>query len=421
MIVVVGIFIVRLFYLQIIDKENQQLAKANVLRQTTVYPARGLVYDRNGKLIIDNQKEYDLWVVPDQVHEMDTAGFCQLVGIPDTVFKSQMQKAFDYSRYKPSLFIKSLSVDQYAAIEEELYLFPGFYGQVRTVRAYPYDAGAQLLGYISEVTPKQIEDDSYYRPGDYIGTGGLEQFYEKDLRGEKGTKYILVDVHNREMGSFDNGKFDTLAVPGENITSSIDIDLQQYGEQLMQGKSGSIVAIEPKTGQVLCLVSSPTYNPNLLTGQDRGKNFAALLDDSTKPLFVRPLKAAYPPGSTYKPALALVGLQLGSIKYNSSYVCPGGYSIGKLTVKCDAVHGLVPNVDAAIQFSCNTYFCNYFRRTIDYDLFDSVAQGLNYWKNQLNYFSLGKKTGIDLPVKDTASFPALPITIKFMESAAGIR
>jgi penicillin-binding protein 2 len=396
-IVIVSIYVARLFYIQVVDKDYKQLANANVLRQVTVFPARGLVYDRNGKLIIDNQKEYDLWVIPGQVKNLDTLGFCDLVGINDTTFRETLTKAYQYSRFKPSLFIKGISVEKYAAIQEELYLFPGFFGQVRTVRAYPYHSAAHLLGYISEVTPKQITNSiGYYKQGDYIGTGGIEQWYEPSLRGVKGTRFVLVDVHNREQGSFNEGKFDTAAIPGKSIISTIDIDLQHYGELLMQGKTGSIVAIEPRTGEVLCMVSSPTYDPSLLTGQNRGKNFRALLVDSLNPLFVRPLKAAYPPGSTYKPTLALVGLQEGSIHENSTYSCPGAYYSGNLRVKCDH-SGFVNDLPYAIQHSCNSFFCSYFRKTIDLDSSRSVAEGLNGWKEMLATFRIGTKTGIDLP------------------------
>lgn len=397
-VVVVVIFIARLFYIQVIDADYKQLANANVLRQVTVFPARGLVFDRNGKLIIDNQKEYDLWVIPGQVKDIDTLGFCDLVGMSDTLFRETLKKAFAYSRYKPSLFAKGISVEKYAAIQEELYLFPGFYGQVRTVRAYPFKSAAHVVGYISEVNQRQIDaSNGYYRPGDYIGTGGIEQSYEKELRGVKGTRFTLVDVHNREQGSFNEGKFDTAAIPGYNMISSLDMDLQRFGESLMKGKIGSIVAIEPGTGEVLAMVSSPTYDPDLLTGQERTKNFVKMLNDSLKPLFSRPMKAPYPPGSTYKPTLALIGLQEGSIYPGSSYPCPGAYTVGKLRVKCDEVHGMVPNLSSAIQHSCNTYFCNYFRKTIDYDKNRSVADGLDYWKKMLADFGLGVKTGIDLP------------------------
>lgn len=397
MVIVVVIFVARLFYLQIVNKEYKQLANANVLRQVTVFPARGLVFDRNGKLIIDNQKEYDLWVIPGQVKELDTLGFCDLLGISDTTFRETLRKASQYSRYKPSLFVKGISVEKYATVQEELYLFPGFYGQVRTVRAYPFHSAAHTLGYISEVTPRQIEQSNgYYRQGDYVGTGGIEQRYEKVLRGEKGTRFVLVDVHNREQGSFNEGKFDTAAIPGFNMISSLDITLQTYGEQLMKGKVGSIVAIEPATGEVLAMVSSPSYDPSLLTGQDRGKNFRKLLIDSLNPLFNRPIKAAYPPGSTYKPTLALIGLQEGSIHEFSTYNCPGAYYVGSLRVGCHH-SGFVPGVSNAIQHSCNSYFCNYFRRTIDHDSTKNVAQGLDNWKAALATFGIGVKTGIDLP------------------------
>ncbi len=394
---VIVIFIVRLFFLQIVNKDYQQLAKSNVLREVTVFPARGLVFDRNGKLIIDNQKEYDLWVVPNQVKDLDTAGFCELVGMSDTSFRRTFDKAVKYSRFKPSLIAKGLSVDKYASIQEELYLFPGFYGQVRTVRAYPFKSAAHVLGYISEVNQKQIErGGGYYKSGDYIGTGGIEQSYEKELRGIKGTRFVLVDVHNREQGSFNDGRFDTAAVPGSNMVSSLDIELQGYGEKLMKGKIGSVVAIEPKTGEILSMISSPTYDPDLLTGQDRAKNFKVLLNDSLKPLFVRPLKAAYPPGSTYKPSLALVGLQEGAIDYNTTYPCPGAYYVGPLRVGCHH-SGFVPNVAVAIQFSCNSYFCNTFRRLVDDKPFKTVGEGVDYWKKMMATLGLGVKTGIDLP------------------------
>ncbi|MBK6485068.1 MAG: penicillin-binding protein 2 [Chitinophagales bacterium] len=397
MIVVVFIFIARLFYLQVINKDYKQLANANVLRQVTVFPARGLVFDRNGKLIIDNQKEYDLWVIPGQVKELDTLGFCDLLGITDTIFRETLRKASAYSRYKPSLFVKGISVEKFATVQEELYLFPGFYGQVRTVRAYPYHSAAHTLGYISEVTPKQIaQSNGYYKQGDYIGTGGIEQSYEKALRGVKGTRFVLVDVHNREQGSFNQGKFDTAAIPGKNMISSIDIELQQYGEQLMNGKVGSVVAIEPRTGEVLAMVSSPSYDPALLTGQERGKNFRKLLMDSLTPLFVRPIKAAYPPGSTYKPTLALIALEEGAIREFTTYPCPGAYYVGSLRVGCHH-SGFVPGVSNAIQHSCNSYFCNYFRRVIDHDSTLTVAQGLDKWKAMLATFGIGVKTGIDLP------------------------
>jgi penicillin-binding protein 2 len=394
---VVVIYVLRLLFLQVVAKDYQELAKTNVLREVTVFPARGLVYDRTGKLIVDNQKEYDLWVVPGQVRDLDTTGFCELVGIADTTFNRLLSKATKYSKYKPSLMVKGLSVDKYASIQEELYLFPGFYGQVRTVRAYPFQSAAHVLGYISEVNQKQIEaSQGYYRSGDYIGTGGIEQSYEKQLRGIKGTRFVLVDVHNREQGSFNEGKFDTAAVPGMNMTSSLSIELQRYGEQLMAGKIGSAVAIEPKTGEILAMVSSPSYDPELLTGRDRAKNFKALLNDTLKPLFVRPLKAAYPPGSTYKPSLALVALQSGAMEFASTYPCPGAYYVGSLRVGCHHA-GFVPNVEVAIQHSCNSYFCLSLRRVLDDDQFTGVADGLDYWKKMMATMGIGVKTGIDLP------------------------
>lgn len=396
-VAVVILFALRLFQIQVLSKNYQQLARNNVLREVTVFPPRGLVYDRKGKRIVDNQNEYDLWVVPSQVAPFDTAAFCSLTGISETTLRSSLKKAASYSRYKPSLLVKGISVERYAAIQEELYLFPGFFGQVRTVRAYPYRAAAHLLGYIGEVSARQLEQgDGYYRMGDYIGISGIEQAYEAELRGRKGTRFVLVDVHNRDQGAFAEGSFDTVAIPGANLITTIDIDLQQYGELLLRNKVGSIVAIEPATGEVLALVSSPTYDPSLLTGMERSRNFQQLATDSLRPLFVRPLKAAYPPGSTFKPAMALAALQVGSINPQSSYACGGAYSVGSLSVACHHA-GFVPDVPTAIQYSCNSYFCHIFRRTIDDRRFASTAAGLDEWKTLLNALGIGRPTGIDLP------------------------
>jgi penicillin-binding protein 2 len=393
----IAIYIIKLFYLQVIDTSYKQLAKNTVLRRVTIFPARGLIYDRNHNLLVENQAEYDLMVVPGQMQKIDTNLLCSLINISDSDFKINLQKAREYSKYKPSLFVRGLSTDQYAKLEEELYLFPGFYADVRTVRKYDYPNAAHVLGYISEVSQKQIDGSKgYYQPGDYIGVNGIEDSYEKELRGQRGTKYVVVDVHNREQGSFGNGALDTLAISGKNLITSIDIKLQQYGEELMQGKVGSVVAIEPETGEILALISSPEYDPDSLTGNYRAKNFKALLNDPMHPLFDRPLKAAYPPGSTFKAINALIGLQTGGIEPQFGVVCNGGYNVGSLHVGCHP-HPPIDNLEAAIQYSCNTYFCTYFRRTIDLPQFHGVAQGLDTWHHYANGAGLGVKLGIDLP------------------------
>ncbi|MCS6917195.1 MAG: penicillin-binding protein 2 [Chitinophagales bacterium] len=396
-VAVVIVYVLRLFQLQVLSKNYQQLARNNVLREVTVFAPRGLIYDRKGKLIVDNQNEYDLWVVPSQVQAFDTAAFCSLIGISDSLLRLTLKKAAAYSRFKPSLLLKGISVEKYAAIQEELYLFPGFFGQVRTVRAYPHQGAAHLLGYIGEVSQSQIEQGGgYYRMGDYIGISGLEQFYENELRGRKGSRFVLVDVHNREQGAFAGGSFDTAAIPGYNLLTTLDMDLQLYGELLMKNKVGSIVAIEPATGEVLALVSSPAYDPSLLTGMERTRHFRQLASDSLRPLFVRPLKAAYPPGSTFKPAVALAAMQLGSITPRTGYSCAGAYSVGSLSVACHHA-GYVADVQTAIQYSCNSYFCHIFRKTIDDSRFNQTAEGLDQWKKVMDALGIGRRTGIDLP------------------------
>ena len=393
---VLFVFVVRLFYMQVWDASNSQKAKNISIRELTVYPSRGLIYDRNGKLILYNKAEYDIMVIPREVKAMDTMGFCNLTGIDLETFRSNLKLARKYSPVLASVFLKSFSPEQYAALQEEMYLFPGFYGQLRTVRGYNYEAAGHVLGYISEATPEQIKKDAYYRNGDYTGIGGLEQQYEKFLRGKKGVRNVLVDNRGREIGQFEHGDYDSAAVAGQNIISTLDIDLQMYGEKLMQGKTGSVVAIEPSSGEILSMISSPAYNPNLLSGRDRGKNYKVLQDDPLKPLFFRPIKASYPPGSIYKPLLALIGLQEGMIDPDASYNCPGAYFVGKLRVGCHH-KGFLNNMKEAIQHSCNAYFCNYFRKVIDNNKYKTVAQGLDSWKSYLSSFSIGVKTGVDLP------------------------
>ncbi len=396
-IIIAVIFILRLLFIQVLNKDYQQLANNNVLRKVTLYPSRGLIYDRNGKLILFNQAEYDLLVIPGQLKKFDTLNLCQILGIETVSFKKDLLKAYTYSRFKPTVIVKGIQPELYAQLQEDMFLYPGFYTQVRTVRTYPFPAAAHVLGYISEVTPKQIEkSEGYYQQGDYIGTGGLEQYYEKVLRGRKGVKYVLVDVHNREQGSFNDGQLDTLPIAGTNMYTSIDIDLQQYGERLMQGKVGSVVAIEPSTGEVLAMISSPSYDPRLLTGRDRGKNFSKLYADSLKPLFNRPLKASYPPGSIYKPLLGLIGMQEESIFSNTTYSCPGAYYVGSLRVGCHH-SGFVSDIIEAVQHSCNAYFCMTFRKTVDLNKYKTVAQGLDAWKSYLASFGIGVKMETDLP------------------------
>lgn len=281
--VVVLIYIISLFRLQVIDSEYKRYATNNVLREVIQYPARGLIYDRNGKLLVYNKTAYDLLIIPREVKQFDTTLFCNLLKISKVDLDAGIQKAKKYSRYKSSILIKQISPETFAVLQEQLYKFKGFHTQSRTLREYSSTAAAHALGYVGEVGARDIKKDDYYKPGDYIGISGIERTYEKQLRGIKGVKKNLVDVHNRIQGSYKNGEEDIPAQIGKNITVTLDLDLQLYAERLFQNKKGSVVAIEPSTGEVLAMVSAPTYDPGLLVGRVRGKNYAALLADTLKP------------------------------------------------------------------------------------------------------------------------------------------
>jgi len=386
------ILIVRLFIIQVVKDTYRLSADNNVLRYVTQYPARGLIYDRNNKYLVYNQAAYDLMVVPAQVTKIDTASFCGLLGITKSSFRERMSSAVSYSRRAPSVFLKQISAETYAGLQEKMFLFPGFYVQPRTLRKYSQPVAAHLLGYVSEVDEGIIRKDPYYKAGDYIGKLGIEEAYEKDLRGRRGVKIYLVDVYSRIKGSYADGRLDTTAIQGNDIISTIDIDLQQYGELLMRNKTGSIVALEPKTGEVLTLVSSPNYDPALLVGRVRSENFAKLNADTINlPLFNRAIQAKYPPGSTFKPINGLIGLAENVITPSTMFGCNNGY----LFVGChshssplDLVHG--------ISNSCNSYFCQTFRRILENPKYGSVSEAYNKWKEYLNQFGFGKKLGIEL-------------------------
>ncbi|MDD4545005.1 MAG: penicillin-binding protein 2, partial [Bacteroidales bacterium] len=352
-----------------------------------------LIYDRNGKLLVYNELVYDLMVVPRQVKPLDTALFCELVGITKDEFNEKMKKARTYSTYAPSIFEKQISKEDFGPIQEKLYQFPGFYSQNRTLRYYPKALAAHVLGYIGEVNDNIIKKNPYYKSGDYIGISGLEKYYEDILRGQKGNKITLVDVHNREKGSFQEGKYDTAAIAGENLYSTIDIELQEYAEKLMQNKRGSIVAIEPSTGEVLCFVSAPFYDPNLLVGRVRGKNYNKLIKDPAQPLFNRALMAEYAPGSIFKVAQAMIALDLGVITPNTGFGCD------RSLVGCHD-HPSAANVRDAIKMSCNPYFYRVYQKIImqksENDKVDS-KYGLSLWDEEMYKIGFGKKLDIDLP------------------------
>jgi len=399
------ILIARLFYIQIIDKTYRVSAANNALRPVTQYPARGLVYDRNGELIVYNQAAYDLLVIPVQTSAFDTVRFNQILGITMADFKARMKAAISYSRRAPSVFMKMISSETYALLQEELYRFPGFYVQARTLRKYTRPVAAHLLGYVGEVDNKLIAKDRYYRSGDYIGVSGLEKSYEEHLRGRKGVNIFLVDVHNNIKGSYADGRYDTVAVPGTNLWSTIDLTLQEYGERLMQNKTGSIVAIEPATGEILALVSSPTYDPALLVGRVRSENFSMLQADTVKPLFDRALMASYPPGSTFKIMNGLIGLQEEVIRPTSLFSCSNGYHAGSLTVGCHS-HSSPLNLVQAVAQSCNAWFCNAFRNTLENPKYNSIQDAFDKWRDYLVAFGFGNKLGIDLSNELPGNIPA---------------
>ena len=398
-VLVAIVFLIRLFTMQGLANDYKESAKDNVVREKTIYPSRGLILDRNNKLIVNNEAVYDLVVIPRQAKLEDTTKLCQLLGITREDFDKsvkRMRASKGYSSYRPQVLFKQIPADVYARTQEYLYQFPGFYPQVRTVRRYSRRSAAHILGYIGEVNSRQVDTIDYYNMGDYIGISGIEQTYENVLRGQKGSRHVIVDVHNREIGTYKDGENDVEAQAGYNLNLTIDIDLQEYAEQLMGNKKGSVVAIEPTTGEILALVSSPTYDPNWLTGRIRGEGMKMLQADTLKPLFNRALMAYYPPGSTFKPVMALLALQEEVVGPNYYYGCAGGYRLGRLTVGCHA-HASCGTVASAVQHSCNAYFCHLFKLFIEQDQYDNVAEGLTEWHNYLNQFSLGQRIPIDLP------------------------
>ena len=394
-IIICVIFIVRFFYIQVIDTSYQLDATNNSQRFVVKYPARGLVFDRNKKLIVANEAAYDLMVVVGQVSKFDTLALLKILQVDKEKFISNYKEAAE-NKYRPFPVVKLISAKTYANLQENMYRFPGFFVQVRSVRNYPYSSAGLLLGYIREVDKSDIDTDSYYIKGDYKGKRGIEEMYETFLRGEKGGSYDVVDVHGRVKGRLHDGKFDKPSVLGKDITTTLDITLQNYGELLMSNKIGSIVAIEPATGEILALVSSPTFDPNMLVGQGLSKNYRTLSSDTLFPLYNRAIQGdRYPPGSTFKMMNSLIALHEGIITPNFSYTCRGGYSAGRLHVRCHP-HESPVNLVQSIQVSCNSYYCSVFRSILDAKKYTSVSQGYTTWRNHVISFGLGSKLGIDL-------------------------
>ncbi len=397
------IFGARLFYLQVIDDSYKREAANMSERKVTVYPSRGLVFDRNHKLMVANVPVYDLMVVPGDVEEMDTVKFCEVVGITYEDFIERFEKAKNYSRRKPSVFEKQIPADDFTIIAEQLHKFKGFFAQSRTLRTYPESMAPHTLGYISEVNQRTIDKNPYYGAGDYIGASGLELIYEEELRGKRGVKYVVVDVYNNEKGRYKGGLYDTIAISGQDLVSTIDAEIQKYGELLMANKKGSVVAIEPATGEVLALVSNPAYDPNLLTGRIRNDNYKQLAKDTLKPLFNRALMAYYPPGSTFKLLNALVGLEIGSLKPSYYYSCNRGYAYANRKMGCHD-HSSPVDLRQAITTSCNAYFANVFKNAIEH--YPTAEEGYGIWRDYMEDFNLGFKTGIDQPYEAKGFLPS---------------
>lgn len=402
------ILLLKCLQIQVISSSKQ--ARNGGVKKETIYASRGTISDRNGKLLVNNNAIYDLWVTYNQVEgaNIDTMKLCNLLNITVEKFEKNLNKNWRsnrYRKYKPFVFLRTISPEMFARFQESMYEFPGFFVELRNVRGYSYPVGAHVLGYIGEVNQKQIERDRYYTSGDYIGISGIELSYEKELRGKRGSHYILKDKFGITRGSYRNGERDTMALSGYDLVSSLDLDLQEYGEKLMGNKRGSIVAIEPATGEILAFVSAPSYDPNLLTiNRKRGEEYMKLLKDRTRPLFNRAISAQYPPGSIFKPILSLIALQEGVITPNRGVGCGGAYVYRGLRVGCHR-HGSAGNVAQAIQHSCNAYFCQIFRETIDKNGFSKVDKGLDTLVMHLETFGMGKPLGIDLPHEKAGNMP----------------
>lgn len=396
--ILIGLILIgQLFYIQVASDRYFLSANNNVLRRKYTFPARGVIVDRNSKVLVQNEPVYDLMVTPNLVKPFDTLELCRIIGIDMKGFHKRFNKARNQSRYQRSIFEKQLSVQTYAALQERLSRFIGFETQNRTVRHYPDSIAGQFFGYVKEVSAKDIdESDGYYRPGDYIGKSGVERYYNNVLRGERGVENTIYNARNVPQGSYLNGKLDTLAVSGETLISSLDIDIQKLGEELLKNKVGSIVAIEPNTGEVLAFVSTPSYDPNLMVGRQQGNNYMDIFRQPNRPFTVRPISGYYSPGSSFKPLDDLIGLQEGVIDPNTTFNCPGGYWAGNHFVRCEHVDGNI-SLRKGLARSCNTYACYVFQKIMTQKKFKNKTEAYNSWESKVRKFGLGSKLDLDMP------------------------
>jgi penicillin-binding protein 2 len=401
-----AVLLIKLFSIQVLDDSFLKRAESNAIQRIVDHPYRGLVYDRTGKLMVFNNPIFDLMVVPKEFNVGDTARFCELFRISKEDLIASYEAAKSYSRVKPSPLIKQLSTKDFARIQDFLVDYPGLFILTRAVRSYPTPTAAHALGYIGEISASQLERDTltrYYSQGDYVGLSGLEKYYENELRGNKGVKYKMVNVRGVDKGPFKEGEYDTISMAGKNLTSTIDLELQRYGELLMAGKTGSVVAIEPKTGEILAMISAPFYDPNQLTGAEFGKTYRKLNKDNSKPLFNRPIMATYPPGSIFKIVQSLIGLQEGVLTPNSTFSC------NTSLVACHN-HPNPVNLFGAIRNSCNPYYHQAFRQIINREVssntFKDTEIGLNAWREKVLKFGLGGPLGIDMSGEKGGDIPS---------------
>ena len=401
---IVIVYIIRLFTLQLMSDDYKKNADSNAFLKKIAYPSRGVIKDRNGKLLVYNQPSYDIMVVMNEAkNHLDTLEFCEALGITREEFDERMEAIKDrsknpgYSRFTEQMFRSQLSDHDFSVLQEKMYRFPGFYVQKRSIRQYEYPYAAHVLGDVAEVSPSDIEEDDYYQSGDYIGKLGVERYYEKYLRGEKGVQILLRDAHGRIQGSYKDGELDRPPVPGKNLTLGIDIDLQALGERLLEGKIGSIVAIEPKTGEVLCMVSSPTYDPRMMVGRQRSKSHIELSRNSWKPLLNRSIMGQYPPGSTFKTTQALTFMSEGIITAQTAYPCYHGFVYKGLRVGCHG-HGSPLPLVPALSTSCNGYFCwGLYHMIGNRQKYPTVQVAMDKWRDYMVSMGFGYRLGIDLP------------------------
>jgi penicillin-binding protein 2 len=403
------LFLINLFYIQLIDTKYKIKAKDNAIKELIEYPSRGLIYDRNNKLIVHNTNQFEIMVTNAEVDaNLDTNQLCKDLSITPDYFLESMKKARKASRYRPYVFLKYVDDSNYQRFQEHIFKYKGFFGQTRFVREYPYANGALLFGDVGEIDSSQIKEyaDTYtYLSGDYIGKNGIEVYYEDLLRGQRGVRTVVVDALNRVKGSYANGESDKEPTAGKNLQASIDIDLQTLGEELLTNKRGSIIAIEPSSGEILALCNGPTYDPNLLTGGSRNKYYPKLLLNKNKPLYNRAIQGLYPPGSTFKAPSALVALQMGAINPNFAYYCPGYYPIGKKSLKCSHRHAPCRNIEEGLTQSCNPYFCQVFRGSIEVSNSKRFQKDYDRWYKNICRFGYRRKLGIDLKNEKRGNVP----------------